>query len=218
MLIRRLPNVEHLLVTADAMHCQQESACVVTQEKGWDYVFGLKGNQSGIFERAARLLERKSFPADSEVEWEYGHHRMERRRIARLAVTPEEIGLIGCWQIIAVRRERIPMSRNKEASDEISYYASSLFFSELTDDQMNEIIRGHWSAIENGIHYRRDVSFNEDKCRIARKKAAHAMASLRNLAIGTFEILSEQGKTTAQSCKSWSRQLTFGQALESLRC
>ena len=90
MLLRRLPNVGYLIVTADAMHCQQESARVTTQEKGWDYVFGLKGNQSGILERAALLLERKSFPNDSEVEWEYGHHRMERRRIVRLPVTPVE--------------------------------------------------------------------------------------------------------------------------------
>lgn len=219
MLLRRLPNVEHLIVTADAMHCQQESARVTTQEKGWDYVFGLKGNQSGILERAERLLERKSFPSDSEVEWEYGHHRKERRRIVRLSVTPEEIGLIGCWQIIAVRRERIPLNKKKEKpSDEIGYYVSSLFYSESTEDQMHEIIRGHWAAIENGIHYRRDVSFGEDKCRIAKKKAAHAMASLRNLAIGTYEILSDHGRIKADGCKSWSRQLTFGKALEALHC
>jgi predicted transposase YbfD/YdcC len=218
VLLRRLPSIAHSIITADAMHCQQESARVITQEKGWDYVFGLKGNQSGILERAKRLLEWESFPDDSEVELEYGHHRMERRRIVRLPVTPEEIGLIGCWQIIAVRRERIPMNKKKEPSDEISYYVSSLFYSESTDDQLHEIIRGHWSAIENGIHYRRDVSFGEDKCRISNKKAAHAMASLRNLAIGTYEILSAQCKIKTDSCKSWSRQLTFGKALEALRC
>lgn len=219
MLLRRLPNVEHLIVTADAMHCQQESARVTTQEKGWDYVFGLKGNQSGVLDRATRLLERETFPADSEVEWEYGHHRMERRRLVRLPVTPEEIGLTGCWQIIAIRRERIPFNKKKEkASDEIHYYASSLFFSESTYEKMNELIRDHWAAIENGVHYRRDVSFDEDKCRIAKKKAAHAMASMRNLAIGTYEILSSKGILGKTGCKSWSRQLKFGEALAALRC
>jgi hypothetical protein len=50
------------LVTADAMHCQQESARFITQELGWDYLFGLKGNQSGILDQAQRLLTRAGFP------------------------------------------------------------------------------------------------------------------------------------------------------------
>ena len=44
--------LEGSLITADAMHCQQENARFVPQELGADYLFGLKGNQSGILERA----------------------------------------------------------------------------------------------------------------------------------------------------------------------
>jgi len=61
-LLRDLPPVDYTLVTADAMHCQQESARFITQERGWDYLFGLKGNQSGILDRAERLLKRQAFP------------------------------------------------------------------------------------------------------------------------------------------------------------
>lgn len=61
-LLRELPDVDYAVVTADAMNCQQESARAVTQEKGWDYIFGLKGNQGGIFEHAKNLLERQSPP------------------------------------------------------------------------------------------------------------------------------------------------------------
>ena len=50
------------VVPADAMHCQQKSSAVVTQELGWEYIWGLKGNQSGVLERAERLLEQQSFP------------------------------------------------------------------------------------------------------------------------------------------------------------
>lgn len=50
------------LVTADAMHCQQQSARFITQELGWDYLFGLKGNQSGILDKAQRLLTQQGFP------------------------------------------------------------------------------------------------------------------------------------------------------------
>jgi hypothetical protein len=50
------------LVTADALHCQQESARYVTQEIGGDYLFGLKGNQAGVLEKAERLLAQQAFP------------------------------------------------------------------------------------------------------------------------------------------------------------
>jgi len=61
-LLRSLPPLEGTLITADAMHCQQESARVITQELGGDYLFGLKGNQSGVLERAEHLLAPKPFP------------------------------------------------------------------------------------------------------------------------------------------------------------
>jgi hypothetical protein len=61
-LLRDLPKIDYALVTADPMHCQQESARVTTQELGWDYLFGLKDNQSGILERAERLLKQQAFP------------------------------------------------------------------------------------------------------------------------------------------------------------
>jgi len=61
-LVRDLPKADYALITADAMHCQQESARVTTQERGWDYLFGLKGNQSGVLDRAERLLQQQAFP------------------------------------------------------------------------------------------------------------------------------------------------------------
>ena len=33
--------------------------------------------------------------------------------MARVAVSPEEIGLVGCWQVIAVKRDRIPLNPAK---------------------------------------------------------------------------------------------------------
>ncbi len=45
-----------VLITADALHYQPESARCITQESGGDYLFGLKGNQTGVLEHAERLL------------------------------------------------------------------------------------------------------------------------------------------------------------------
>jgi len=60
-LLRAVKPPPGTLVTADAMHCQQESARCVVEEFGGDYLFGLKGNQDGILDRAERLLAQQTF-------------------------------------------------------------------------------------------------------------------------------------------------------------
>jgi len=62
-LLRKLPEgaLEGSMITADALHCQQASSKFVTQELGADYLGGLKGNQSGILERAQLKLPQRFF-------------------------------------------------------------------------------------------------------------------------------------------------------------
>ena len=45
-----------------------------------------------------------------------------------------------------------------------------------------ERCRAHW-GIENGLHYTRDETFREDRCRVRRGQAARVLASLRNVAV-----------------------------------
>jgi hypothetical protein len=151
------------------------------------------------------------------VAWEKGHHRLDRRQLKRVAVSPEEIGLCGCWQVIAVRRERVALGRKaKPPSDEIGYYATSVGAAQLSDAELLQAIRDHWSAIENGAHHRRDVSFGEDACGVSERGAAQVLACLRNLALGLYELARERGRTQAPSAKSRGRQMTFAVALAAL--
>jgi Domain of unknown function (DUF4338)/DDE_Tnp_1-associated/Transposase DDE domain len=62
-LLNKLPKgaLEGTMITADALHCQQETTRFLTQELGADYLLGLKGNQSGILERAQIKLPQKFF-------------------------------------------------------------------------------------------------------------------------------------------------------------
>ena len=125
-------------------------------------------------------------------------------------MTPEEIGLNGCWQVIAV--ERYSQNQNQpdeSASLEIGCYAASLAVKEHDDAAMLALIRGHWSAIENGTHYRRDVTLGEDANRTANRNGAAVLATLRNLANGIYELQKERQKTRADSLNSWCEQQTF---------
>jgi len=125
-------------------------------------------------------------------------------------VTPEEIGLCGCWQVIAVERYAQGHHEPKEAASlEIGYYATSLAFQEQDDAALRALIRGHWSAIENGTHYRRDVTLGEDACRVADRNGAAVLASLRNLANGLYELQRARGQTTADSLRAWGQRQTF---------
>jgi hypothetical protein len=127
-----------------------------------------------------------------------------------VAVTPEEIGLCGCWQVIAVERYSQDKNQPKEsASLEIGCYATSLALQEQDDAAMLALIRGHWSAIENGTHYRRDVTLGEDANRTANRQGAAVLASLRNLANGLYELQKEQKRTTVDTLNSWCQQQTF---------
>lgn len=52
---------------------------------------------------------------------------------------------------------------------------------------MLELTRAHWT-IENRLHWVRDVTFDEDRCRIRKGAGARVMASLRNLAISLLRM------------------------------
>ena len=66
-LLKKLDLPPGTLITADAMHCQQQSGRFITQELGGDYLFGLKGNQSGVLDKAQRLLAQQGFPPSGHV-------------------------------------------------------------------------------------------------------------------------------------------------------
>ena len=69
---RLLPRVdlEGSLVTADALHTQTETARIVVQERGADYLFTVKGNQKGVAANAQQLYHSLSgafSPSGSDV-------------------------------------------------------------------------------------------------------------------------------------------------------
>ena len=157
---------------------------------------------------------RRLFPPDDQVPWGKGHGRLDRRRLKRRTVTPEEIGLCGCWQIIAVRRERIDLSRTPDPpTDEIAYYVTSAVAAQYDDAALLALIRGHWDAIENGTHYRRDVTFREDACGVSQRGAAQVLVTLRNLALGLHELARAREEIAVPSAASGCRQLTFSRVL-----
>jgi hypothetical protein len=139
--------------------------------------------------------------------------------VQRVAVTPEEAGLCGCWQFIAVWRERQKLRKAQvvEASEEYSFYSSSLALDEYTPQEVAQFIRGHWAACENGAHYRRDVTLGEDASLISGRGAAQAMATLRNLVLGLFELQKDPEKSQVEFLPSWQRRMKATAAIRLIK-
>ena len=139
-----------------------------------------------------------------------------RWRIQRVSVSPEQAGLCGCWQFIAVWRERQELRAGKviASSQEYAFYCTSAAPKQYTARQLLQAIRDHWAAIENGSHHRRDVSLGEDASRISGRGGAYVMATLRNLLLGLMELQRHRGKTQARTFPAWQRKLTTTQKIQ----
>ena len=57
--------------------------------------------------------------------------------------------------------------------------------------------RGHW-ALENRLHWVRDVTFDEDRCRVRTGNGAQLLACLRNLAISLLRLAGARTIPAAQ--------------------
>jgi len=155
-------------------------------------------------------------PSEYDTGWNKEHGRLVRWRIQRTSVSPEEAGLCGCWQFVAVWREQKKLRQGKviEEFEEYSFYATSAAAQQYSAQELLHFIRGHWSASENGAHYRRDLSLGEDASKISGRTGAYVMATLRNLVLGLFELQKHRGKTQARSSPGWRRKLTNPQKIQ----
>jgi predicted transposase YbfD/YdcC len=85
----------------------------------------------------------------------------------------------GVAQAFRLERER----RGKgETTVEVVYGITSLPPARATAGRVLELTRRHW-GIENELHYTRDETFREDRCRVRRGNAPRVLASVRNVAV-----------------------------------
>jgi predicted transposase YbfD/YdcC len=74
------------------------------------------------------------------------------------------------------------LSNTGKVHQETQYGITSLKANQANPEKMLELVRLEW-GIENGLHFRRDVTFHEDKTRLTRKTIARSMALINNLVI-----------------------------------
>ena len=194
-------NIEGLVVTADAMHCQKETAEIIIKNKG-DYVLQLKANQGRFYEDVYAMFDDKYMnEADKDCEYETystiekGHGRIEKRTCYVLNEIAFFTDYLAEWKelkkIFAVKRE---VERNGEKSIEISCYLSS---KNTTAENLLSYTRKHWEI--ESMHHILDVTYDEDRSKLLTKRAQENINIFRKMGVSIHKNYLKEKKQTVKS-------------------
>jgi predicted transposase YbfD/YdcC len=183
-----LLDLQGALVTADAIHCNVETARIVLH-RGGDYLFALKGNRPATLKDVETYFtDPLAAVAETLETTDADHGRMEIRRHAVIHDVdwlfpigdPDRPAMPALSTIAKV--EAI-VERNGKTCRSCRYYLSS---ARLSAEAFAKAVRAHWS-IENGLHWVLDVTFDEDRARNRKDHGAENLAILRKLALNVLK-------------------------------
>jgi predicted transposase YbfD/YdcC len=179
------------IIVGDAMHTQRETSQQIV-EAGGHFLWFVKGNQSRTLWAIEKLFIHEvcnlhqGAPLSTDVlmfsRVSKGHGRLETRTLMASTLLNDYLD----WPYIAqvFRLERtVWHNRYQGRTREIVYGLTDLSPQNASPARLLALTRDYW-GIENGLHYRRDVTLHEDATRLTVKQSGHNMAILNNLVLG----------------------------------
>jgi len=196
-------NLRGKTITGDALFAQRHLSTWVV-ELGGEYIWTVKDNQSQLQQDIATLFTpQPCAPGFSQgqtdfrtvLKWNKGHGRIECRTLSASGMLKGFANWPYAEQVFRLERycERV---RDGKITTEVRYGVTSLAASEASPECLLQRVRNHWQ-IENGLHYRRDDTLREDRCRL-KGQGAHAMAVINNLVLG---LLRRRGITDVPTAR-----------------
>ncbi len=179
-------DVAGMMLTLDALHTTKKTARLITGPLNAHYTLILKGNQPLALQTAQRLLSGTDteFIDSMDVADDRGHGRTEHRT---LRVAPCDDTLFpGARQVFRLRRDTGGLD-GVRTTKEIIHGIVSVGADQASPLHLNAYARGHW-AVENRLHWTRDVTFHEDNSQLRTGSAPRVAASFRNLSLNTFRL------------------------------
>jgi predicted transposase YbfD/YdcC len=170
------------IVSGDAIFAQKELSKTVV-ENGGEYLWKLRANQGKIYRTVKEHFEKsKDKHLGKTADLDKGHGRIEERLMLTSFRIAGEIEFPHFRQVFRIKKRSFEVKTGKQ-SEQTIYGITSLPVEEFGAKELLELTRKHW-RIENGLHYRRDVTFKEDAVRKKSPNGGQIMAALNNLAIG----------------------------------
>lgn len=193
------------LITIDALGCQTEIAEKIIHE-GADYCLAVKGNQPTLHEgiKAFFLDHLEDGFARINISehhtQETAHGRVDERSYYTCKV-PSGLPDQARWAKLSAVGMSINSSERRQGDGiAVRYYILS---KPLTGLAFAGAVRDHW-GIENSCHWRLDVTFGEDQCRLRKGHGDENFSTLRRTALSLLK------KETTAKCGVKNKRLAAG--------
>jgi predicted transposase YbfD/YdcC len=186
----QLLELKGAIVTLDALGCQKNIVKQIV-ERGGDYVIAVKGNQEALatvvettiaqsFERGEVMKEYQSTSSD--------HGRTEQRTGVVVPALEFEgkTEWPGIKTFAMIAREYVDSDGKRHEG--VRYFISSLPMARAR--KVFEAVRAHWT-VENQLHWRIDVLFNEDANRARLANVQANLGMVRRTALSMLKNAKE---------------------------
>lgn len=188
--VLKVLDLQGKIVTGDALLAQRTLSKVIV-DAGGHYLWTVKDNQPQLRHDIEQLFQPETcLPGTSPVITELrtahcvekSHGRLTTRRLTACSLLRDSSDWPYLQQVFKIERDSICL-RTGVTHTETAYGITSLSVGQAAPAELLRWNRGHW-GIENGLHYRRDVTLQEDAGRTTTTAFGHVMAALNNLVIG----------------------------------
>lgn len=144
-------------------------------------MIGVKKNQPTLYHQIKNIIADRTKHSSSYTSLEINKGRTELRN----TTVSDCIGTVskdwkGLQQIVRVHRI---VTEKGKASEEMAYFISSRTGNALL---YAEGIRSHW-AIENSLHWVKDVTLKEDASKIKMGNAPQNISTIKNIGLNIFK-------------------------------
>jgi predicted transposase YbfD/YdcC len=139
------------------------------------------------------LHKRKDEDEQTAKTVDKGHGRIEYRRLTSTTMLNDYLDWPDVGQVFELERVR---KKGGKMEVEVVYGITSLKREGANAEDLMGLIRGHW-GIENKLHYVRDETLGEDRCRVRKGAAAQALAAIRNVAVYLLGKVNPKNKAAA---------------------
>lgn len=183
------------IVCGDALHTQRQLSVDILAAGG-DYLWFLKENQATLladveqfFKPARRAAgwHPPALPRTMAEKTDKGHGRLEKRLLTLMVDEQRFLDWPGVRQVFKLER-LVKELRTGIESKEVVYGLTSCAPHRASAMQVLTWTRLYW-GIENGLHYRRDVTLREDATRFSRPALAQSLAAINNFVVGLSQKL-----------------------------
>ncbi len=188
-------DIQGTVVVGDAMQTQRALSSQIV-EAGGDYLWFVKENQPTLLAEIETLFTSPPLaPGHAPPTLDFrtaqqvdsGHGRLEERMIM---VSEALIGYSDWPHLAQVFKLERTVWQGTQTLHEVRYGITSLPRQVADAARVLMIARAEW-GIENGLHYRRDVTLHEDACQLRRGGGPQVMAALNNAVIS---LLGQHGQ------------------------